>query len=135
MDFDTKLASWGWSGLASISPEQSPTLLIARFCYWVIVMMGALMGIAAFDATMTQQMVLLRLFAYLPNFTGGAPADRGGQRHRALPGAWDSDCTVNLNLPCGRLLSLGRGWVIVLTAAMAMEHLSRSLKPSKLANL
>ena len=121
--FDAKMAGWGFAGLAEISPTGSPTMLVVRFVSWCIVLVGALIGVAAFDAAWTQQMVI-RLFEYFPNFLvaifllflGNVIARflaRG-----VLIGA------VNLNLPYARLLSLGVKWlVIVLTSAMALEHL------------
>jgi Mechanosensitive ion channel, conserved TM helix len=123
INFDTKLANWGFSGLSEISPAGSPTLLVVRFIYWCVVLVGALIGIAAFDATLTEQMVL-RLFSYLPNFVVAVMLILFGNviarfmARSVLIGA------VNMNLAYGRLLSLGVKWlVIVLTAAMALEHL------------
>jgi len=123
INFDTKLADWGFSGLAEISPSGSPTLLVVRFVYWCIILVGTLIGIAAFDATLTERMVL-RIFAYLPNFVVAVLLILFGNviarflARSVLIGA------VNMNLAYGRLLSLGVKWlVIVLTAAMALEHL------------
>ena len=123
INFDTKLADWGFSGLTEISPSGSPTLLVVRFVYWCIILVGTLIGIAAFDATLTERMVL-RLFAYLPNFVVAVLLILFGNviarflARSVLIGA------VNMNLAYGRLLSLGVKWlVIVLTAAMALEHL------------
>jgi hypothetical protein len=123
VDFDTKLASWGWSGLAAFSPSQSPTLLAVRFVYWGIVLVGALVGIAAFDATMTRQLVV-SLFAYLPNFLAAVLLIVFGNVIARFLARGVLIGAVNLNLPYGRLLSLGVKWLmIVLTSAMAMEHL------------
>lgn len=123
IDFDTKLANWGFAGLSEISPSGSPTLLVARFIYWCIILVGTLIGIAAFDATLTEQMVM-RLFGYLPNFVVAVLLILFGNviarflARSVLIGA------VNMNLAYGRLLSLGVKWlVIVLTVAMALEHL------------
>src|SRR5579872_705272 len=54
IDFDGMLVRWGWSG---VSPAQSPTLLLCRFVSWSIVFVGFLVGVAAFDATLTSKLV------------------------------------------------------------------------------
>ena len=123
VDFDGKLAGWGLSGLSEISPERSPTLLVVRFVYWCIILVGALIGIAAFDATLTQQMVM-RLFGYLPNFLVAILLILFGNVIARFLARGVLIGAVNMNLPYGRLLSLGVKWlVIVLTTAMALEHL------------
>ncbi|HEY3739251.1 MAG TPA: hypothetical protein VGL53_05380 [Bryobacteraceae bacterium] len=123
VDFDGRLASWGWSGLADISPAQSPMLLIVRCVYWGIILIGALIGVAAFDATVTQQMVM-RLFEYLPNLLVAVLLILCGNIISRFLARGVLIGAVNLNLPHGRLLSLGVKWlVIVLTTAMALENL------------
>jgi hypothetical protein len=123
INFDAKVADWGFAGLSEISPGRSPTLLVVRFIYWCIILVGALIGIAAFDVTLTEKMVM-RLFAYLPNFAVAILLILFGNviarfmARSVLIGA------VNMNLAYGRILSLGVKWlVIVLTIAMALEHL------------
>jgi hypothetical protein len=121
--FDAKLTSWGLSGLSEISPAGSPTLLVVRFVSWCIILVGALIGIAAFDATLTQQMVI-RLFAYFPNFLVAVILLFFGNVIARFLARGVLIGAVNMNLPYGRLLSLGVKWlVIVLTSAMALEHL------------
>jgi hypothetical protein len=124
VQFDDRLTTWGLSSLADWSPSNSPTLLVIRVVSWSIVLMGFLIGISAFDATLTSQLVE-RFFAYLPNvvaaiillFVGNLLA-RFLSRS-VLIGA------VNMNLQYARLLSMGVKWlVLVLTVAMALEHLS-----------
>jgi hypothetical protein len=122
--FDERLSTWGLQGLADWSPSQTPTILVTRTISWVIVLIGFLIGVSAFDATLTSQFVE-RLFGYLPNvfaalillFVGNIVA-RFLSRS-VLIGA------VNMNLQYARLLSAGVKWLIlVLTAAMALNHLS-----------
>src|SRR6266568_2114995 len=50
--FDKRLAGWGPPGLADWSPGRSPTLLVARTVAWGVMLMGFLIGVAAFDATL-----------------------------------------------------------------------------------
>ena len=121
--FDAKMASWGFSGLSEISPTGSPTLLVVRFVSWCIILVGVLIGIAAFDATLTQQMVI-RMFEYFPNFLVAVVLLFFGNVIARFLARGVLIGAVNLNLPYARLLSLGVKWlVIVLTSAMALEHL------------
>jgi hypothetical protein len=121
--FDAKISSWGFAGLSEISPSGSPTLLVARFVSWCVILVGALIGIAAFDATLTQQMVI-RLFEYFPNFLVAIVLLFFGNVIARFLARGVLIGAVNMNLPYGRLLSLGVKWlVIVLTSAMALEHL------------
>src|ERR1035438_3296570 len=66
VQFDKQLESWGFIGLADVSPEHSPTLLVTRLVAWAIVLVGFVLGLGAFDATLTSQLAL-RLLDYLPN--------------------------------------------------------------------
>jgi hypothetical protein len=122
--FDDRLNTWGLSSLGEWSPSNSPTLLAVRVVSWGIVVIGFLVGLSAFDATLTSQFVE-RFFAYLPNviaaivvlFVGNIVA-RFLSRS-VLIGA------VNMNLQYARLLGMGIKWlVLVLTVAMALEHLA-----------
>jgi hypothetical protein len=121
--FDERLSDWGLLSLSEWSPSKSPTLLVTRSVSWMIIVIGLLVGIAAFDATLTSQLVR-ELFSYLPNVLAavlvlvvGTVIARFLSRS-VLIGA------VNMNLQYARLLSVGVKWlVIVLTVAMALEHL------------
>jgi hypothetical protein len=124
IQFDQRLPTWGLASLAEWSPANSPTLLVVRVVGWAIVLIGFLVGLSAFDATLTSQFVE-RFFSYLPNvlaaiillFVGNVVA-RFLSRS-VLIGA------VNMNLQYARLLSMGIKWlVLVLTVAMALEHLA-----------
>jgi hypothetical protein len=121
--FDERVAGWGLPSVAEWSPSKSPTLLVIRSVTWIIILIGFLVGIAAFDANLTSQLVR-NLFAYLPNVLGAVLVILVGSiiarflARSVLIGA------VNMNLHFARLLSAGVKWlVIVLTVAMALEHL------------
>jgi hypothetical protein len=124
IQFDERLTTWGFEGVAEWSPSHSPSLLITRVVSWIIVLIGALVGISAFNATLTSQFVE-RFFSYLPNVFAalvvlaiGNIAARFFSRS-VLIGA------VNMNLQYARLLSAGVKWlVLVLTFAMALDHLA-----------
>jgi hypothetical protein len=91
---------------------------------WVIIIIGFLVGVSAFDATLTSRFVE-RLFAYLPNVIAAIVLLLFGNviarflARSVLIGA------VNMNLQYARLLSIGVKWlVMVLAVAMALEHLA-----------
>jgi hypothetical protein len=124
VEFDARLGRWGLGGIAGWSPSKSPTLLVVRTISWGVVLAGFLVGITAFNATLTSQLAL-QVFGYIPNVlvavlllvVGNFVA--GFLARSVLIGA------VNLNLEYARLLSAGVKWlVIVLAAAMALKHLS-----------
>jgi Conserved TM helix len=123
MQFDTRLARWGFPSVAEWSPMKSPTLLVSRAIAALVILTGFLIGIAAVDADWTTQLAR-SVVAYIPNMLGAALVLLVGSviarflARSVLIGA------VNLNLHYARLLSLGVKWmVVVLAVAMALEHL------------
>jgi hypothetical protein len=122
IDFDGKVANLGLPGFQSES-RKSPTEFAVKAVSWGIVIVGFLVGITAFEATLTSRLVT-QLFAYLPNLLAaflvllvGSVAARFFSRS-VLIGA------VNLNVQYAHLLSVGMKWLIlVLTGAMALNHL------------
>jgi hypothetical protein len=123
LHFDERLGRWGFASLAEWSPVNSPTFLVSRSLAAVVLVSGFLIGIAAFDLEWTSLFVQ-SIFAYIPNvlaaflvlFVGNLVARFIARS--VLIGA------VNLNLQYARFLSIGVKWlVIVLTVAMALEHL------------
>jgi len=124
LQFDERVVRWGFLSLAEWSPGKSPARLVARGTGWAIVFIGFLIGVSAFDLKLTSALVL-RFFAYLPNVAAAIVVLVAGSliaRYLArsvLIGA------VNMNLQYARLVSLGVRWmVMVVTGAMALEHLS-----------
>jgi hypothetical protein len=121
--FDEQLEQWGFTGVAQLSPGHSASQLVIRLVSWSIVLVGFVLGLAAFDATLTSQMAF-RLFGYLPNvltaivvLVVGIIVARYLARNVLIE-------AVNINLQYARLLSLGVKWmVMVMTIAMALEHL------------
>jgi len=123
IQFDKQLERWGFTGIAELSPQQSPALLVTRVVSWSIVLLGFVLGLGAFDATLTSQ-AALRLFGYLPNVLSALLVILVGSvvaRYLARSVLIES---VNMNLQYARLLSLGVKWmVMVVTIAMALENL------------
>ena len=64
IEFDRRVAQWGWPALSEWSPSSSPTLLVTRTLACIVILIGFLIGITAFDGTLPSQFVM-RLFAYL----------------------------------------------------------------------
>lgn len=121
--FDERLTAWGAMDLPGWTTTRSPTLVAARAVSWTIIVIGVLIGIAAFDTTLTSSLVF-HVFGSIPNiFTAIVLLVIGHFLARFLSrgvliGA------VNMNLPYAGLLGLGVRWlVLVLTTAMALDHL------------
>lgn len=122
--FDERIAHLGFTMVAELSPARSPALLVARVVFWLVLLIGFLVGLAAIDPVRTA-VVLGTLLAYLPNvivaillLVIGALVARFVGRS-VLIGA------VNLQIESAKLLSIGVKWMImVLATAMALTHLS-----------
>ena len=123
VDFDRRVAQWGFPSLAEWSPRHSPTLLVTRATVWMVMIIGFLIGISAFDAALTSRL-LYRLFDYVPSLFAAIVVLLAGSliarflARSVLIGA------VNMNLQYARLLSAGVKWLVtVLAVTMALEHL------------
>jgi hypothetical protein len=121
--FDEKLTRWGFASLADWSPLNSPSRLVSRTVAGLVIIAGALIGLAALDVESTTLLVR-SIVEYIPDVLAailvlfiGTIVARFLARS-VLIGA------VNMNFQYGRLLSTGVKWlVIVLSVAMALEHL------------
>src|SRR5205814_4732085 len=109
--------------LAEWSPSSSPTLVVTRLTAGIILLIGFLIGISAFDGTLPSQLVI-RLLAYLPDVMAAIVVLIAGSiiarflARSVLIGA------VNMNLQYARLLSVGVKWLVtVLAVSIAIEHL------------
>jgi len=123
IDFDTRVADWGWSDLPQWSPSQSPTLLVSRLVSWTIIVIGLLIGIAAFDTTLTSGLVM-HVFGSIPDLFTAAVLLAVGQVLARFLSRGVLIGAVNMNLPYAALLGLGVRWlVLVLTTAMALDHI------------
>ena len=121
--FDERLAEG--RGNSNWAPSTSPTVLIARVSFWGSVLLGLIIGVSAFDASYATATTLpSSLLPYLTRILGAAVLLIAGTliarflARSVLIGA------VNEQLQYARFLSLGIKWlVLVLTAAMVLEHL------------
>ena len=107
------------------APSHSPTLLISRVVLWTCILLGIAIGISAVDASYSANSQLSQfLLPYLTHVLGAILLLFAGTlvarflSRSVLIGA------VNAQLQYARFLSLGVKWlVLVLTAAMALDHL------------
>lgn len=129
LHFDEKLASQRLPGavtsLGDWSPAHSPTLLISRTVLWLCIIIGMAIGITAFDAAYeANSQVEMFVLPYLTHLIGAILLlFIGGLIARFLSRSVLISA-VNAQLQYARVLSLGVKWlVLVLTAAMALDHL------------
>ena len=123
--FDERFARNQAANVADWSPRHSPTVLVARTVFWACFLAGLLIGVSAFDASLSEGSdVSFLVIPYLTHWAGailillvGTVIARFLARS-VLIGA------VNLQLQYARFLSLGVKWlVVVLAAAMALDHI------------
>jgi hypothetical protein len=121
--FDKRMEALGFDGLADWSPQRSPTLLVAKIAWWLIIMFGLLVGLAGFAADLASKIVMQTL-AYLPNVLVALVLLALGNllarflARGALIGA------VNLQIRSAQFVSLVVKWlVLVITAAMVLDHM------------
>ena len=123
LDFDKRLQKWGFVAMAEWSPKNSPTLLLRKIVAWTVVVLGWLVGLTAFGAGVTPQLIL-HVVESLPNLgTAIVVVLLGVLLARFLCRAVLISA-VNMQIQSARLLSLAVKWlVLVFAAAMALDHL------------
>jgi uncharacterized membrane protein len=123
IDFDGRVKRMGLDGLAEWAPRQSPTLLVARTAAWLVILLGFMIGVTAFDAALTSELAL-RLFQFVPDMIAAVLVMTVGMVLARFVARGVLIAAVNRNLHHAALLSMGVKWlVLVLAAAMALEHL------------
>jgi hypothetical protein len=89
---------------------------------WTIIVVGVLIGIAAFDTTLTSSLVM-NVFGSLPNLLTAAVLFFVGHMLARFLSRGVLIGAVNMNLPYAGLLGVGVRWlVLVLATAMALDH-------------
>ncbi len=120
--FDERIHARGWA-VIDWSPAKSPAILVTRLICWSVILIGLIVGVAAFDANMTYELVH-SVVAYLPNLFGAALVLAAGTVVARFLGRSVLIAAVNINLQYARLLSVGvKTMVMVLAVAMSLEHL------------
>lgn len=121
--FDSRMDQWGFSAVSEWSPGQSPALLVARAAFLSVIVIGALVGLSALDATLPS-VLIVQLFDYLPHVAAAALILFVGVIVSRVLARSVLISAVNMQIQSARLLSLGVKWlVVVLTFAMALDHL------------
>jgi hypothetical protein len=112
-------------GGADWTPSSSPTELVARVSFWVCVLMGLIIGIAAFDTSYATGAALpIPLLPYFTHAVGAILLLIAGNLIARFLARTVLIGAVNAQLQYARFLSLGVKWlVLVLTAAMVLNHL------------
>lgn len=124
LDFDRRMASWGPSDVTGWAGGRSPTLLLARAVWWGMLVLGILVGTAAFDPTLTSQLTV-RLFGSVMNLVVAVLLLAVGTVVARFLSESVLITLVNMKVQQARLLSLGVKWlVLIMAAAMALDHLS-----------
>jgi hypothetical protein len=122
LHFDDRLGR-GTEAVTEWSPRQTPAGLAARLVFWVFVVIGIGVGADAFGAS-SHSRIAEGLLAYLPRLIGAGVILLVGNIVARFLSRGVLIGAVNMNLQYARLLSLGIKWlVLVLTAAMALDHL------------
>ncbi len=122
LHFDDRMGR-GTEAVTEWSPSQTPAGLAARLLFWVFVVTGIAVGADAFGAS-SHSSLADGLLAYLPKLMGAAVILLVGNIVARFLSRGVLIGAVNMNLQYARLLSLGVKWlVLVLTAAMALDHL------------
>jgi hypothetical protein len=107
------------------APSTSPTALIARVSFWSSILLGLIIGVSAFDASYATATTLpSSLLPYLTRAVEAAVLLIAGTLSARFLARSVLIGAVNEQLQYARFLSLGIKWlVLVLTAAMVLEHL------------
>lgn len=121
--FDNRVENLGLGNVSEWSSANTPTFVVTRILFWVVVIAGLFVGIAAFDASLSSGLsayvlsYISRIVAAVVLLIVGIVIARFLSRSVLING-------VNMNLEHARLLSLGVKWlVLVFTAAMILDHL------------
>lgn len=107
------------------TPTSSPTELVARGSFWTCVLMGLIIGVAAFDASYASASNVPNfLLPYVTRGVGAVVLLLAGTLIARFLARSVLISAVNAQLQYARILSLGVKWlVLVLTAAMVLDHL------------
>jgi hypothetical protein len=124
--FDDSVRRGNTAGRFEWNFTQSPTAIISRIAFWSCILVGLVIGVAAFTSGYSDSAEMdASLFPYVAHVVGAALLLLAGTiaarflSRSVLIGA------VNMNLHYARLLSQGVKWlVLVMTAAMVLDHLA-----------
>lgn len=123
IQFDTRVADWGFGSVADWSPGRSPSRFVGRIVSWSVIILGVLVGLTALEANLTSRLAF-RLLDYVPNLAAALLILVIGTLFARFLARGVLITAVNMQLQAARLLSVGVKWlVMVLAAAMALDNL------------
>lgn len=112
-------------GMGEWASSQSPSLVVSRVVFWVLMVVGILFGVSLFSEASPQSPLAAQLVAYVPGVVTAVILLFVGNLVARFLARSVLISAVNMNLHYSRILSLGVKWlVLVLTAAMVLEHLA-----------
>lgn len=124
IQFDRVSELWGLTHILSKGGvSYSPTNLLSRFIYWVIVLITLILGINALEVAATQNLIA-HFFNYLPNLFAAVVILVIGYLVAIFLGQTALIAAVNAQMESAKLLSRSVRWfIIVLSLTMALYHL------------
>jgi hypothetical protein len=123
LQLEERLVRWGFVSLAEWPAMKNPALFVSRAIAGLVIFVGILIGITAFDAEWTS-LLARSVLAYIPNILGAALVLLVGGIVARFLARGVLIAAVNMNLQYARLLSVGVKWLlVVLASAMALDQL------------
>jgi hypothetical protein len=124
VQFDRMSERWGFSQVFSKGGmAYSPTILISRFFFWVVVLITLILGINALEVAATQNFIT-HFFNYLPHLFAAILILVVGYLVAVFLGQAILIAAVNAQMESAKFLSRAVRWfIIVLSLTMALYHL------------
>jgi hypothetical protein len=124
IQFDRVSERWGFSQVFSKGGmAYSPTILISRFFFWVVVLITLILGINALEVAATQNFIT-HFFNYLPHLFAAILILVVGYLVAVFLGQAILIAAVNAQMESAKFLSRSVRWfIIVLSLTMALYHL------------
>jgi hypothetical protein len=122
--FDRVSEHWGLTHILSEGGlTYSPSNLLSRFFYWVIVLITLILGINALEVAATQNLIA-QFFNYLPHLFAALIILVVGYLIAIFLGQATLVAAVNAQIGSAKLLSRAVRWfIVVLSVTMALYHL------------
>jgi uncharacterized membrane protein len=123
LQLEERLVRWGFASMAEWPAMKKPALFVSRVIAGLVIFIGFLIGITAFDAEWTSLLARSTL-AYIPNILGAVLVFLVGSIVARFLARGVLIGAVNMNIQYARLLSVGVKWLlVVLASAMALDEL------------
>jgi hypothetical protein len=129
IQFDKFSDQWGLKRILSRGGiSYSPTNLLGRFFYWVIVLIALILGINALEVAATQSLIT-QFFNFLPHLFTALGILVIGYLIGVFLGQTTLIAAVNAQMESAKILSRAVRWfIIILSLTMALYHLGLQRK-------